>query len=144
MRSQQGFSLVETLVAVALVALVGFSLVVGVHQFRILVAKSQLTQAVDRQIMDIVENIRPNINLYQIDYTLTEAERMAALNLDRLPMAWDVGILARVADCTVCAGRYGYVIQPYPVYPGLYLLTVRLTHRSWESYRDYTFLVTAK
>lgn len=130
--------------AVGLVALVGFSLIVGVHQFRTLVAKSQLTQAVDRQIMDIVENVRPNINLYQIDYTLTEADRADALNVNRLPMAWDVGILAPIADCPNCSGRYGYVIQPYPIFPGLYLLTVRLTHRSWESYRDYSFLVTAK
>lgn len=144
MMNQKGFSLVETLVAVALVALVGFSLVVGIHHFRTIVSNAQLSQTIDRQIMDVVENIRPNINLYQIDYTLSEAERMATLNPDRLPMAWDIGILARARDCDYCAGRYGYVIQPYPVYPGLYLLTVRLTHRSWDSYRDYTFLVTAK
>lgn len=142
--SQRGFSLIETLVAVGLVALVGFSLAIGIHQFRGLVNKAQISQVVDRQINDIVENIRPNINLYQIDYTLDDAEREQALAVDRLPMAWDIGIMADARECPGCPGRYGYVIQPFSSMQGLYTLTVKLTHRSWEAPREYSFLVTTK
>lgn len=144
MRNAKGFSLVEAMVAIGLVSLVGFSLAVGIHQFRTLVAKSQVSQVVDRQINDIVENIRPNINLYQIDYSISETERLDALAIEKLPMAWDVGVMATAKSCPSCPGRYGYIIQPFSGLPGLYMLTVRMTHRSWEAFRDYTFVVTAK
>lgn len=144
MKSVKGFALVEVLVALGLVVLIGFALSVGIHQFRLLVSQAQLTLALDRQIHDIVENVRPNINLFQIDYTQDESQRLATLDPANLPMAWDIGIIALAQDCSICSGRFGYVIHPLPVWPGIFKLTLRVTHRTWSTYRDYSFLVTSK
>lgn len=145
MKNQSGFSLVETMVALGLVVLVGFILISGVHRFNQMARNAQLASVVDRQIKDIVENIRPNINLYQIDYSLTMDERLQRLERQTLPMAWDMGVVAEAAVCPACAGRFGYVIHPFPAVPGLFLLTVRMTHSAWgDAHRDYSFLVTTK
>ena len=68
-----------------------------------------------------------------------------ALAVGTLPMAWDIGIATGKAKCAQCAGRYGFVIQPYSAYPGLYIVTLRMTHASWKvPYRDYEFVVSVK
>lgn len=65
-----------------------------------------------------------------------------------MTMAWDVGVQTPVDQCPNCAGRYGFVIQPFEGtgLQGLYLVTLRMTHTSWvgEKYRDYQFVVTTK
>jgi prepilin-type N-terminal cleavage/methylation domain-containing protein len=145
MISQKGFSLAEVMVAVGLVAVIGFSLVSGIVHFRRIVEKAKVSQVLELQINDIVENIRPNINRYQVTYEYSKEFRERRLAVDSLPNAWDVGIVSTVAECPSCLGRYGFLVQPYTNMPGLYVLTVRMTYKGWsEGHKDYSFLVTTK
>lgn len=142
--AQAGYSLIEALIAASMVAFIGCTLALGLFQYRRIVARSQLTQVVESQIRDIVENIRPNIGQYQILFDYRDQAREDALQTARLPMAWTVGLITPVENCPDCPGRYGYVIQPVPAFNGLYRLTLRLTHTQWERPREYMFLVTTK
>lgn len=145
MKKANGYTLVESVIAMGLITLIGGILVLGMFQYRKIISRSQTLHMVETQINDIVENVRPNIHLYQILYDHSKEARDKALNPRLLPMAWDAGRLATANECPTCSGRYGFTIQPYPGFPGLFLLTLRLTHRDWpEPFRDYTFLVTTK
>jgi cytoskeletal protein RodZ len=141
----QGYSLMEALLAIALISLMGTILATGLVQYRKIVGRSQMNHSVDQELSDIVENIRPNLSLYQINFNATAQARETALNQRDLPMAWAPGQITTAAACPGCPGRFGFVIQPFPDQTGLYVLTLRMTNTEWhEPYRDYSFLVTTK
>lgn len=141
---QAGYSLIEALIAASMVAFIGGTLALGLFQYKKIVSRSQLTQVVESQIRDIVENVRPNVGQYQITFDYREEARQEALNVNKLPMAWTVGLITPADRCPTCPGRFGYVIQPVPAFNGLYRLTLRLTHKDWDRPREYMFLVTSK
>ncbi len=141
--SQGGYSLIEALIAASMVAFIGCTLALGLFQYKKIMLRSQLTQVVERQIRDIVENIRPNIGQYQINFDGTSKAREDALSNDKLPMAWTVGLITQAEKCATCPGRFGYTVQPLS-FKGLYRLSLRVTHKDWDRPRDYVFLVTSK
>ncbi len=151
--SEQGFSLIENVVALGILGILCAGLFGGMAVMQQLSTVSRMMSSVDKQISDIADSIRVALESHQIDFARPIAANMdgnieainAALDVKKLPMAWDVGVIASAKECPQCKGRYGFVIQPYESFPGLYLVTLRLTNTEWDApYRDYHFVVSAR
>ncbi|MEK2646138.1 hypothetical protein [Bdellovibrio sp. BCCA] len=136
LKNNKGISIIESLLGLAMITLVGSFFISGVLGMKKIAKDSGTKNSVYKQINDVIENIRPNVRMYQINYVQTDEERNNALALDKLPMAWGNGKLEPKETCPGCPGRYGFVIQAYPGIKGLYLVTVRLSHKDWEGSSD--------
>lgn len=156
--NQKGMSILEVLLGLAMITLVGSFFISGILSMKKVAMDSGTKNSLYKQINDVIENIRPNVRMYQINYFTTDKERENALSPGDLPMAWGNGMMSTAKDCPGCPGRYGFVIQAYPGMKGLYLVTVRLTHRDWAQgdkaaaagdaksygYVDYQFVVNSQ
>lgn len=147
LRNQQGQTIVEALVGFGLIAIVGFAFVGGMVSLRNTTRSTVVLSSSEKQISDIAENIKAGVENYQVNFNYDKSAS-SLLKPDDLPMAWDNGIVALRSECPECAGTYGYTIQPYEEYRGLYKVTLRMTHKSWiekgEPFRDYIFVMSAK
>ncbi|WP_415062942.1 type II secretion system protein [Bdellovibrio sp.] len=132
LKNQKGITIIESLLGLAMITLVGSFFISGILSMKKVAKDSGTKNALYKQINDVIENIRPNVRMYQINYFQTDEERNNALALDTLPMAWGSGIMTTAEQCPDCPGRYGFVIQAYPGMSGLYLVTVRLSHKDWS------------
>lgn len=156
--NQKGISILEVLLGLAMITLVGSFFISGIVNMKKVATDSGTKNSLYKQINDVIENIRPNVRMYQINYFTSDKERENALATERLPMAWGNGIMSTAKECPGCPGRYGFVIQAYPGLKGLYLVTVRMTHRDWAQnaapgmvvqpkdfgFVDYQFVVNAQ
>lgn len=154
-KNNRGLTILESLLGLAMLTLVGSFFISGTMTMRKVARDSGTKDALYKQINDVIENIRPNVRMYQINYSPTDEERAEALALDKLPMAWGNGSIEAKETCPGCPGRYGFVIQAYPGLKGLYLVTVRLSHQDWAQqkgvksedqfgYVDYQFVVNSQ
>jgi prepilin-type N-terminal cleavage/methylation domain-containing protein len=150
---ERGFTIVENVVALAILTIVSTALMGAMVMLKQLSSTSRVMTTNEKQVSDIADSIRLGIEDYQIDFshTLKLSQVYSPTNIEqvlavpKLPMSWDVGVAIAATKCPQCAGRYGFVIQPYGAYPGLYIVTLRMTHRAWKSaYRDYQFVVSVK
>jgi hypothetical protein len=146
LKQSKGQSIVESLVALGLISVIGMTFASGLISLRNTSKKSLMSSSTDRQIADIAENIKSGVQDYQVNFDYDQTHIDDYLPINNLPMQWDVGKVAAKGNCKTCEGTYGYIIQPYEKYRGLYLVTLRMTHKSWlpEKFRDYTFVVSAK
>lgn len=141
----QGQTILETLIGSALIAIVGLAFVGGIIALRNTAKQTLVLSSTEKQIADIAENIKAGVENYQVNFDYSEESLAAALDPEKLPMAWDNGISVQRKDCETCSGTFGYTIQPYEAYRGLYKVTLRMTHKSWpEKFRDYIFVMSAK
>jgi len=136
--NQKGFTLVEVLVALAMIVTVATCFSLGYLNYKAIYLKTKTSSAVMKQINNVVESIRPNLQAYQINY-----DSQQQLNADNLPMAWNRNFVGKVADCPNCPGRMGYTIQP-TTQSGLYLVNVMVTHKDWTEYEYYQSYVSVK
>jgi type II secretory pathway pseudopilin PulG len=146
-QSNRGQTIVEALVGFALIGIVGMAFVGGLVSLRNTTKNTMVMSSSEKQISDIAENIKSGVENYQINFNY-DASIGETLEVAKLPMAWDNGIIAQRSECQECAGTFGYTIQPYESFRGLYKVTLRMTHTSWaakgEPFRDYIFVVSAK
>ncbi|UYL08332.1 hypothetical protein B9G69_014920 [Bdellovibrio sp. SKB1291214] len=144
--NKKGQGIIESLVALGLISVIGMTFAGGLISLRNTSKKSVMASATDRQIADIAENIKAGVQDYQVNFDYDQQKIDDYLPINNLPMLWDVGMVASKGECPRCEGTYGYIIQPYEKYRGLYLVTLRMTHKSWlpEKFRDYNFVVSAK
>lgn len=132
LRNQKGITILETLLGLAMITLVGSFFISGALSMKKVAKDSGTKNSVYKQINDVIENIRPNVRMYQINYFQTDEARSLALAPGKLPMAWGNGYSTEAVNCKSCPGRYGFVIQAYPGMKGLYLVTVRFSHKEWS------------
>ncbi len=160
LKNQKGMSIIEVLLGLAMITLVGSFFISGILNMKKIATDSGTKNSLYKQINDVIENIRPNVRMYQVNYTTTDKEREEALQVSKLPMAWGNGMMSTAAECSGCPGRYGYVIQAYPGFKGLYIVTLRMAHKDWAQgkgeegleagkagvygYVDYQFVVNAQ
>ena len=149
---QNGQSIVEALVGLGLISVVGLTFTGGMISLRNTTKSAVNLSATERQINDIAENIKSGVENYQVNYNYDDPGSAKnsgeALAVDKLPMAWDNDKTLPRESCPNCPGTYGYIIQPLEAYRGLYVVTLRMTHKDWiakgENFRDYSFVVSAK
>lgn len=158
--NNRGLSILEALLGLAMLTLVGSFFISGMMGMKKVAKDTGTKNSLYKQINDVIENIRPNVRMYQINYISTDDERDRALAVDKLPMAWGNGSISTAEKCPACPGRYGFVIQAYPQMKGLYLVTVRMSHKDWAQgtptadgvptsvgaygYIDYQFVVNSQ
>lgn len=166
-RNQKGFSLIESMVAMAVLSIVVTAAYYGIEN--ITKSSTQVTtlNTLNNRVSEIVENLRSTINQQIIyfpqevpcinansafscgtsDYDTTGAYDNALDSLldtnDDLPMGWSLQTEAPVNQCTNCPGRYGYVISQLPGQGNLYKVKIKFTHRDWGNIsKNFEFLVT--
>lgn len=146
-QNNRGVTFIEAIVGFALVGVVSLIFVGGMVYLRNTTKDTVLMSTADKQIIDIAENIKSGVENYQINFNY-DAPVEDLLEIKKLPMAWGNGMTSLKEDCDGCPGTYGYLIQPFESYRGLYKVTLRMTHVSWtakgEPYRDYIFVVSAR
>ncbi|KYG61763.1 hypothetical protein ACLWBD_11970 [Bdellovibrio sp. HCB117] len=159
LKNQKGISILESLLGMAMITLVGSFFISGTINMRKVAKESGTKNSLYKQINDVIENIRPNVRMYQINYSTSDKSRSEALALDKLPMAWGNGKILPAKECSECPGRYGFVVQASPEFKGLYLVTVRMSHKDWSQaqgdgslpsnpanygFQDYQFVVNSQ
>lgn len=146
LRGQAGFSVIENIVAMGLLVFVSFTFISGLMAMKQLSQTSLVSNSSEREVNEIIENVRAGLDTYQVNFEKTGEARAEALENQPLTMAWDIGIQTTAAACPGCGGRYGFVIQPFEGtgLQGLYLVTLRMTHVKWSEPRTYQFVVTTK
>ncbi|MCM2280918.1 MAG: prepilin-type N-terminal cleavage/methylation domain-containing protein [Bdellovibrionaceae bacterium] len=142
---ERGHTLVEVIVALVVLLIVIAASTQGLTQLRGVFGSLVTSRVRSQEVNNVIENLRNNITLYQINFDSSPDAREALLDPERLPLAWNnVGVF-NVEECASCPGRLGYVIQPYPMLRGVYLVHVRLTHKSMgDTYQDHRFIVSTK
>lgn len=144
LRTQQGFAIVENLLAVAIVAIGSYFILTSASVFKQMSTTVETESAEDKQVLQIIENIRSSPESYQIAFIDSE-QRDLVLGVDKLPMAWSNQVVATAETCPECPGRFGFMMQPFSGMRGLYIVTLRMTHKSWiESYKDFEFVVSPR
>lgn len=145
-KCNRGFTLIESLIGIALLTVLILMSITSIQQVKSLSQNVNLSEASDKQILQIIENVRSNMSSFKSTYEYySEASANSLLTSDKLAMAWDSNTNTTVALCPTCKGRYGYVLQPYEQLRGLSILTLKISHQSWGSEsKTYKFLVTVK
>ena len=142
MRNEKGFSLIEVLVATAILSVLAVSMMSVLS-----LSASQQTGMVanvteDKMVSDIVEQVTSNPDMYQKYFAPTSANLEDALAPEQLPLAWSKDFLGPATQCPACPGRVGYVFTPLQDLPGLYMVTIRYTNSSqFEGVKDYKIVV---
>lgn len=129
-RQRRGNSIIELLVAMAIVviaftAMTGYVIGLKKQTQKILLSRSRSTQ-----LQKVVQMIMTDPKLFKVNFDRSEKATCAALENSTLPLGWDGNSLADIVQCPGCLGRMGYVIQPFPLAAvrGVYLVTIRMTH----------------
>ena len=147
-KNEKGNVLIDSLVAIGIIAIVAYTSISGITQIERLMASIDTKQVLGSEVNELIESIRNNLESYKLDYRFvpdgTSVYANTTLDTTNLPMAWDAGFQAPVAQCATCRGRYGFVIQPYEKFRGLFLVTIAVTHTDWASPKNFQFVVTTK
>lgn len=150
-RNNKGFSLMEALVASGLFTMLAVGTYFGVEQIGKMSERASSVNTLNNRVFEIMENLRMTIN-QQIIYFPSDSDNETSYqnsidalldSNDDLPMGWSLQTEAPVAQCTGCAGRYGYVISQIPGSGNFYKVKIKFTHNDWGNLnRTYEFLVT--
>lgn len=142
---KSGFTIVEMLVALALIVAGTFVLIGGFNSLTKIAKNTDVTSNYDKQINEISSNIKAGIENYQINFNYKDSTEKELLTNDALPMVWDVDAAGTKEECPWCKGTYGYTIRPLEAMRGLYYVQVRFTHKSWgTAVKDVNFVVSVK
>lgn len=148
-----GFTLVEGIVAAGIMALGAYVVMYGVSKLQMGLTNVKEVAGRELEVNNVIENLRSNINLFQVNYNFTESqvsqmsETDLALDVRKLPLAYNELGIFEASACPDCTGKLGYVVQPVSGRQGLYQVTVRIMDRrakSLEDYQDYVFVVAQK
>lgn len=143
--SRTGFTVVEVLVALGLLMLGLVTFLGGFVTLSNITKTTAVSSTFDKQINEICSNIKAGIENYQVNFNYKTSNDQDDLPVEKLPMAWDIGVVAPRAECQWCQGAYGYSIRPLETMRGLYSVQIRFTHKSWGTVpRDVSFVVSVK
>ena len=148
-KSQKGFSLLEVMIAMALLIGVSAAVLQGFDSLNFLKERSEQGSSIESILSSQLDEIRANIANEKIDFKAEDFLNLTDLDdvKDSLIMRWNNNGVFQAADCPHCKGRIGYVIEPYKIgsllFRGLLSVTIRVTHDELLSGRfsQYTYIV---
>lgn len=147
MTNNRGFTIVESLIALGLVVLLGVIFSSALLSLNKTTNENLTSSTSERQLASIAENIRVGVEHYQVNFE-SQGNESEVLKLENLPMAWDSSRVLPRSECENCPGTFGFTVRPLDDFRGLFLVTLRMTHKSWkekgEQYRDFNFVVSGK
>ncbi|MFN8943275.1 MAG: PilW family protein [Pseudobdellovibrionaceae bacterium] len=134
--NQSGFTLVEILAAFSI-----FTIIVAAQTSLWFSAKKALLTVESKGQKDLMKNrfvqdVHSQVNGYQINFQ-TSVEAEADLEFDRLSMAWNTNDVYLAEECPACAGRAGFIVQPFELpgnevtYRGVYRMVLKIYHKDF-------------
>lgn len=148
----------EAIVGLGLLAIVMVTGTQGYDYIKSSQTKMTTMNTTENRVSEIIQTVKANISQQIISFpasasTSSESSGGSGDTLvhnyiesvlgSNLPMAWSLTNDSKVADCTACPGRYGYVITAIPGYGGLYLVSIRFTHIDWGTTpKNFSFVVS--
>lgn len=151
---KQGVTLIETVVAMAILGIISGSLVSAIGQYNSQRDRIVTLGSRDIQIAGLVENIRSNLQFFQSSYEgYSRSDSVQSIdvllpNKESLPLAWSTdGAISNIADCVRCEGRMGMLIQPIKNFTApLFVITLRVSHPEINNGKlvDYRFMAAFK
>lgn len=143
-----GMTLLETLVASAILAIGVMISIQAVSYVQKQTTQIKSTRAKDNIVTTLVNQLRSDIDQYQITFTpMDPKEALNALDDKPFSLAWDFAHLVPESLCTNCPGRMAYMITPLSTanLRGLYLVSIKLKHPEIsQDVIKYQFLISRK
>lgn len=139
---KKGMSMVELMVASAVLALVMLAAVSGVRFLQSSVQTSHTLKAEQAVILNLVESVRSNPRSIQAFYSNNEISVAdTLLSRDQLAIAWSPSQIVNVSECgdNCPKGRMGYVMQTVSGIPGLFLVTMHISENETDSVKVFKF-----
>lgn len=136
----RGFSLVETLIAALVLAIVAM---IAARGIQMLLTNVRQTQVLDKQVEisnNIVASIVANARVFQTDRDpdpngcqaiLGNSSEIPGRDIAEYPFRWDVDGrhgTAHSESCKTCRGQYHYCLSESTTSPNLYILELHLYH----------------
>lgn len=141
MKNQRGFSLIETMVAGAILATVGYGVYGGIDTINQKLNKSKLKVQASNKVVEIINTFSTSASYLQVDYS------PSATFPTPLPVAWDLNgekmLLKLCNDPCPLKGRMGVIVTPSSN-KKLYYLKVRMEHPSWNTPKISTHIIGAE
>jgi prepilin-type N-terminal cleavage/methylation domain-containing protein len=134
--NQQGFSLMEILVASAVLSIVAVMASRGIGIAYEALRVADVKEAHVNLSSNILNTMATNASLYQVDYSTRNPSQMFP-DKESLTRAWDSnGRDASIADCPECRGRYDFVIKPSSMSGELNVLHLYIYHPDFPGSTD--------
>ncbi len=143
--NEVGVTLVELMISLGLglgLLLLAVTAFNGLNQLQY---QNKLRIIENKQINNMLQNIRKGLAYYQIHYdNSVMGDAQGSLKKDNLKYAWDSHIVTEKKNCEKCSGRMGFVISPHQNMKGLYVVKFRLTHKDWGEnvIKEYSYAMT--
>lgn len=142
---QRGATILEMIFAVVLLTIISIIALSAMDSFSDQLSRTGAVRSRDKQLSAILDTLRDNISLYQLNYDFDETRADEFLDVNNLPLAWNNKQVVPVAECPDCPGRMGYVAHPVNGIRGMFRVVVRLTHSELiEGHKDYEFIVSPR
>ena len=141
-RKQQGFALIEVMVA-SVVMFIIFSALITLYT--VFLQQSQTTQLMskrERQVASMIDSIRNNAKYYQANFSSS----VTPIDLNNLPIGWDESSWgpANVEPFQSLPGRAGFSISQLPRNSRLLVVSLTIRHpKIANTQKIYTFMVSA-
>ena len=143
--NQNGLTFLEVMISIAILASFSVAILAAFDSFSSRIHSTQALKAQDQQLHSLMNTLRTNVDLYQLNYDHKVNNIEIGLDPDNLPMAWGANVVTKASKCPNCPGRLGYVVHPVTGLPGMFRVVVRVKHRSlFKGHRDYEFIVSPK
>ncbi len=146
MLNEKGFTIIEPIIALSILIIMSLISYSSINQVKGLSKRVNVSESSEKTVLQIIENVRTNMTSFKsTSEYYTDASALTLLEDVNLVMAWDINKNTKKTNCIQCKGRYGFVMQPYEDFRGLYILTMKFTHESWNGNpKIYKFLVSSK
>ncbi len=144
--NKKGFTIIEPILALSILIIMSLISYSSINQVNGLSKRVSISESSEKTVLQIIENVRTNMTSFKSSGTYyTDASALALLDDANLVMAWDINKNMKKDSCLNCKGRYGFVMQPYEEFRGLYILTIKFNHEIWSGRpKIYKFLVSSK
>ena len=153
LNSQSGTSLIEMMIAVAIMSII-FTSMMFMVSFAMDERKRVVSKTIQEKILQSVSaDLRSDSSIYQKNFVSAVTDNNTVLADANLPFRWndltemmcDATVVTVPPCCPGCPGRMGYTIRPINGWPGMYMATVRLSNPSLNGGQAwFEFIVVPK
>lgn len=138
MSSQSGLSIVEVLVAIGILAINMMALTTFWINTKTIIERAKTVGQRETLSTTIVQDIKAQVEGYQIFFDNSPAVESEALQIENLSMRWNGLSTVDKELCLNCKGKLGFLIQPYGLpgddvtYRGMFRAVIKYQHDDLE------------
>lgn len=140
-KNNKGFGLLESIIGMAIIVIFAAIYSGGLIQFKKQAERAININVADKEVLAVIESVRQDLGSQKLNFMTGSSGIAKELDPSKLPYAWSKFGTMKAEDCPTCAGKYGYTIQPIVGFSGLYIVTIRMSHLDWPTYKDFKFVI---